>query len=137
MSQENVELLQTGFEILARDGVEALLEYLTGILDPDFEAPAPPELSVEPTTYRGAEGVRRWFESFYEVMDEIRLEPEEFIDAGDHVVVPLILSAKGQGTGIEVEQRIVQVWTLRSGRVLRMDTYVDRALALRAAGLDS
>ena len=54
---------------------------------PDFEAVIHPELSAEPDTYRGHEGVRRYFESFADAMDEVRFEPQRFWDAGDAVVV--------------------------------------------------
>jgi uncharacterized protein len=131
MSSENVEAVRVGFEALAGGGVEGLLEFI----DPDFETTTPPELSVEPATYRGHEGLRRYFESFYEVMEEVRFEPEQFIDAGERVVVPVRLVARGRDTGIEAEQRIAFVWTLRDGKALRLDTYATTAQALAAAGL--
>jgi ketosteroid isomerase-like protein len=131
MSREDVDNVRRGFEALARDGVEALLDFI----DPEFEATTSPELSPEPSTYRGHEGLRRYFDSFYEVMEEIRFEPEEFIDAGERVVVPVRLVARGRGTGIEAEQRLAMVWTLREGKAVRLDTYPTKAEALAAAGL--
>jgi ketosteroid isomerase-like protein len=38
-------------------------------------------------------------------------------------------------SSIEVDRRTTQVWTFRDGRVVRMETFMDRALALEAAGL--
>jgi ketosteroid isomerase-like protein len=133
MSQEHVDLLRDAFEAFNRDGAEAIIE----IVDPEFEAVAPPELTVEPDTYRGPQGIRRYFDSFYEVMEEVHFYPEEFIDAGDKVVVPMVLSAKGRGTGIEAEQRIVQVWTIRGGKAIRVENFADRATAFRAVGLEA
>ncbi len=127
----NVETVRRGFELLRRDGLEALLD----LIDPEFETTTPPELTVEPSTYRGHDGLRRYFDSFYEVMEEVRFEPEEFIDAGERVVVPVRLVARGRGTGIEVEQRLVMVWTLRDGKVTRLDPYATKEEALAAAGL--
>jgi hypothetical protein len=77
MSRENVDLLREAFETFNRDGVEGILE----IVDPEFEAVAPPELTVEPDIYRGRDGLQRYFDSFYEVMEEVHFYPEEFIDA--------------------------------------------------------
>jgi ketosteroid isomerase-like protein len=131
MSRENVEAVRAGFEALERRGVEGLL----GFIDPEFETTTPPELTVEPATYRGHEGLRHYFESFYEVMDEVRFEPAEFIDAGGRVVVPARLIARGRDTGIEAEQSVVFVWTLRDGKALRLDTYPTKAQALAAVGL--
>ena len=70
-------------------------------------------------------------------MEEIRFEPEEFIDAGDQIVVPFRLSAKGRGTGIKVEQRAIGVWTMRNGKAVSLMTYADKAKALEAAGLQT
>ena len=72
MASENLEDRQgrasTAFNA---DGVDGILPFI----HPDFEATTPPELAAEPDTYRGHEGVRRYFDSFYEIMDEIRFEP--------------------------------------------------------------
>ena len=38
-------------------------------------------------------------------------------------------------SGAEVEGRHFEVYTLRDGKVLRVDEYTDRAEALEAAGL--
>jgi ketosteroid isomerase-like protein len=130
MSKENVEAARRGFEALEREGVEGFLEFI----DPEFETTTPPELTVEPATYRGREGLRRYFESFYEIMEEVRFEPEEFIDAGEQVVIPARLVARGRDTGIEAVQQLVMVWTIRHGKGLRVETYATREEALAAAG---
>jgi ketosteroid isomerase-like protein len=132
MSSENLEAVRRGFEALDRGGVEAFLDFI----DPQFETTTPPDLTVEPATYRGHAGLRHYFESFYEIMDDVRFEPEEFIDAaGDRVVVPVRLVVRGRGTGIEAEQRLAFVWTLRDGKGLRLESYRTKAEALEAAGL--
>ena len=128
MSSENVDSVRRGFELLRDQGLEAMLEFV----DPEFEVTTPPELTVEPATYRGHDGLRRYFESFYEVMEEIRYEPEDFIAAGDQVVVPVRLVARGRGTGIEADQHVVMVCTLRDGRILRIDLYPTREEAFAA-----
>jgi ketosteroid isomerase-like protein len=133
MSKQNVEAARRGFEALDRGGVEAFLEFI----DPEFVTTTPPELTVEPATYKGHDGLRRYFESFYEIMDEVRFEPEEFIDAGDRVVVPARLVARGRDTGIEAVQQLAFVWTLRNGKGLRLETYSTRAEALAAVGFPS
>jgi ketosteroid isomerase-like protein len=133
VSRENVEFVKRGFEDFARDGWKALLP----LLHPEFEAITSPDLAMEPDTYRGAEGVRRYFESFEDAMEDIRFIPEgEFLDAGDKVVVPFRLAARGKETGIEGEQPAFQVWTLREGKALRVEVFATREQALRATGLD-
>lgn len=72
MSRENVETLRRGLDAFNSGDMSVIL----GFIDPDFQAVIPPELSAEPDTYRGHDGVRRYFESFQDAMDEIRFEAE-------------------------------------------------------------
>jgi ketosteroid isomerase-like protein len=111
------------------------LERILATIDPEFEGHVPPELSAEPDTYRGHEGLVRYFSSFYEAMEEVRFEAERFWEAGASVVADVRVTAKGRSTEIMVEQRIAQVWTLREGAVLRVISYPTLAQALQAAGL--
>jgi ketosteroid isomerase-like protein len=103
---------------------------------PDFEGEVPPELSAEPDTYRGHEGIRRYFESFQYAMDEIRFYPERIWDAGEGVVVAARVTAKGRQTAIPVEQRLALLWTFRDGKALHMRAYASQSEALEAAGIE-
>jgi ketosteroid isomerase-like protein len=60
---------------------------------------------------------------------------DDFIEAGDEIVVPMCLHGRLPGTDSVIEQRIVAVWTLRNGKALRVRYYDDRADALEAVGL--
>jgi ketosteroid isomerase-like protein len=132
MSSENVAFLQAMLDALNERGVEAMLPYIA----PDFEVTVPASLSVEPDTYRGHEGMRHYFDAFADVMDEVRFEAESFYDAGDQVVAATRLVARSRETGLELEQHVVQVWTVRDGLAARADVYPTRAEALSAVGLD-
>jgi ketosteroid isomerase-like protein len=128
MSGRNVEIIREGFEALSEGGVEALLP----LVHPEFEMTTPANLAAEPDTYRGPEGVRRYFDSFYEAMDEVRFEPGEFREAGECVIAPSTLTARGRATGIEAKQEVVLVWTLRDERVIRIDVFATLDEALEA-----
>src|SRR6516165_9405700 len=131
MSTENIHVLREGLEAFNSRDIGRIIP----LLDPDFEADVPPALSAEPDTYRGHDGARRYFESFWETMDAIRFRPERFWDAGESVVVAMRITAKGRRTAITVEQRFAQVWTFRDGKATRARTYASAADALKAAGL--
>jgi ketosteroid isomerase-like protein len=131
MSQENLELVRLVFEAFNSEDIERIVAFT----HPELEVEVPPELSAEPDTYRGPDGIRRYFRSFQEVMDEIRFEPEQLWDAGDSVVVALRLTAKGRQTAIPVEQRTAGVWTIRDGKVMRIRAYRSPSEALEAAGV--
>jgi ketosteroid isomerase-like protein len=127
---QNVDIVRRAFEAFNSEDIERILA-LTHV---DFAAVVSPELSPEPDTYRGHEGMRRYFQSFQDVMDEIRFRPQRFWEVGPSVVVSLTLSARGRRTAIPVTQRLAQVWTIRDGRALRVETYASPAEALEAVG---
>ena len=131
MSRENVEVVRRGFEAMSRGDLSQVL----AIIHPDFEVSVPAELSPEPDTYRGHEGIRRYFRSFEAEMEEIRFLPERFWEVDDMVVVAVRLTAKGKSTGIPVEQLTGQVWTVVDGRARTARIYPDPADALDAVGL--
>lgn len=130
MSSEHVELIRAGYERLESEGYESLMD----ITHPEFEFTTPPALASEPDTYTGEEGIRRYFESFYEAMEEVHLVPDEFIEAGDRVIVPTTLVAKGRTAGIEVKQKVVVVWRFRDLKILGLDLYATLEDAQAAAG---
>lgn len=111
------------------------LERIVALVDPEFEAVVPPELSAEPDTYRGHEGIRRYFTTFVEAMEEIRFHPEEFREGKHAVIATVRMTARGKQTAIAVEQRFAQVWMLRDRRAWRVMTYPTLEQALDAAGV--
>lgn len=131
MSERNVETLRRGFDALNRGEIGGILAFV----HPDFETVVPPELSAEPSAYRGHDGVRRYFESFSDVMRDIRFNADHIWDAGDAVVVALRLTARGKETGIPVEQQVGQVWTIHDGMAVRVQNFVTVLEALESVGL--
>jgi ketosteroid isomerase-like protein len=132
MSAENVELVRAALEAFNVAGLDEIEDRI----HPDFETTTPSSLAVEPDTYRGPEGVRRWMDAWGDTMDEIRFEVDELVDAGDRVVAVSRLVARSRTTRLEFEQDVAMVWTLRDGRATRLDPYATREEALRAAGLE-
>ena len=128
MSSRNVELIRGGFDALNEGGVEALLP----LVHPEFEMTTPANLAAEPDTYRGPDGVRRYFDSFYDAMDEIRFEPGEFREVAGRVIAQSTLTARGRSTGIEVKQEVVLVWSLRDEQVIRVEVFATLDEALEA-----
>lgn len=115
MAESNTELMRDGLERLENEGWQALLPMVTE----DFEMTTPSGLAAEPDTYRGEEGIRRYWESFYEVMDEIHVEPKEFHEVKDWVLVPFTLRATGRTTGIESGIDGCMAWRWRDGKAMR------------------
>jgi ketosteroid isomerase-like protein len=67
--------------------------------------------------------------------DSFRSEAEEFIDAGDRVVVYVHLRGVLKGSPFEVESKQADVYTFLDGKIIRIENYSDRAEALEGVGL--
>jgi uncharacterized protein len=132
MSQENVEIVRR----IVEDAVQGRWEESARQLGPDAEWHGTVGGLTEGSVWRGPEQIRKIFEQEdAEAWQERRLEAEEFIDAGDRVVVLLHEFRRGKGSGVEMETDTAVVYELRDGRVVRIQGYMDRAKALEAAGL--
>jgi ketosteroid isomerase-like protein len=129
VSSDNVEIVQQAVEGFNERGVDGILP----LIHEEFEATTPPNLASEPDTYRGHDGVRRWFDSFYEVMDEIRWDAHEYRPVGDRVVVGFTLRARGKTTGLDFGQNAVMVWSFRDGKGSRIELFETMEEALAAA----
>lgn len=127
MSQENVEIIRRGMEYFKRTG-----EWLWEVIDPaieiyDHDVP-------DGDVFRGHAGWLKWETTFDSAWEHVSIEPEEYIDAGgDKAVLLLRLAAQGRG-GISLERQDGIVYTLRDGKIVRMDYYGNRAEALEAVG---
>jgi len=86
-------------------------------------------------TRQGPEGFLRATEEAVEAFEEYRVEPEEFIDAGEAVVVPVRISGRGRASAATLEMRVTHVWVLREGKVARGEVYRTTEEALEAVGL--
>ncbi len=131
MLQQNVEVVRQIFEAFNSEDIDLILSFT----HPDFEAEVPPDLSAEPDTYRGQDGMRRYWESFQDAMEEIRFQAERFWDAGEVVVVAMHITAKGRRTAIPVEQRLAGLWTICDRKAMRVRVYASLPEALQAVGL--
>ena len=122
MSQENIEVVRR-FLLLE---VEEALTYA----DPDIVwNPA------EESATQGHDAVRASLVRWKSEWDRYEMLPEEFEETGDRVVVAVSFRARGRARGIEVDARLYDVYTLRDGKIIRMDQFTQRSEALQAAGL--
>lgn len=110
------------------------LAFVYDTFDPEIELHEDPRFP-EAGIYRGLEAVRRYFGEFTESFDEFSFEAENFIDLGeDRVLILFRLRTRGKGSGAMVEARPGWIETIRAGKVVRLETYLDRREALAAAG---
>ena len=132
MSEENVAVVQAFVEAGLRRDWKRLGE----LLDPDVEMLGTIGGLEEGRVAHGLLEMLREFENEdLEAWEERRLEPEEFLHVRDLVVVRLHEYRRGRGSGVEVENDTAVVFTLRDGRIVRLQGYMDQDAGLKAAGL--
>jgi ketosteroid isomerase-like protein len=129
MSRENVEIARASIEAYNRMDWDGALKDAS----PDFECDLSRAVGPQHDVYR-LDQMRRFWSEFAESWESVRIEPHEFIEAGEHVVVPLTMHTRGRD-GIEVQARITWTWTILDGDLLRLCMYQDRQEALEAVGL--
>src|SRR5688500_13211476 len=101
---------------------------------PDFEWKTPDGVPLA-GTYRGPEEVRRFFEDRWQAFEDVTVEPEEFFESGDRIVVFARSRLRPSGTTAVVENRFGHLWTMRDGRAARCEVFPRGEKALEAVGL--
>jgi ketosteroid isomerase-like protein len=84
--------------------------------------------------FRGREAVREFLHDFLAEWKHFHQEIEEIVVEGDRAAVLIHLTAVGRASGIEADTRYGHVWTMRSGKGIRVDGFRDREAALRSVG---
>ena len=123
------EVLRRTYEALARRDFAALDE----LADADFEMDLT-ERVLNPATYHGAEGLLRFLGEIDDLWASMDIDVERVIERGDEVLAVLLVTLTGRGSGVEMESRIAQRWTLRDGKLLRMKLYGDADAAVAEFG---
>jgi ketosteroid isomerase-like protein len=134
MSERNVELIRSGIDAFNRRDFDAAMAVLRDDLTWErFLSRAEADSPV----VRGKEELRAVWESQVEAVD-IRLEPEEFIAAGDDkVIVPSRMVARGSGSEIALSAPVTWVWTIdEDGLAAKVEAFETLPAALEALGLE-
>jgi ketosteroid isomerase-like protein len=129
MSQENVEALRRGIAAFNRGEFEVFVE----TADPEIRVTT--ELIGTPK-YRGREGVRQMLRDMAAAWESWKMEPVEFVERGDKVLMGIHATARGRTSGASVEARHFYVVDFRHGKAVRLQGFSERSEALEAAGLE-
>jgi ketosteroid isomerase-like protein len=128
MSAENVALVKRSLETLVETGE---IDWTT--VDEDIEIidhDIPDQAG-----YRGHAGLAQWLEDWGSAWADYTIEPKDFIDAGNHVVVVIRMRATGRGSGVELDREDAIVYELHAGKIVRSDYYNDKHQAFTALGI--
>src|SRR3954468_22065107 len=129
MSAENVELVRGVYASFMRGDIPDVLSRL----DPQIEWVEPYPVGHNPGTHVGIDAVvQNVFMPVPQEWDDFTLVTEEFLDAGDRVVVTGVITARNKATGRDLVAPACWVWTVRDGKAVRNRNYQDTAQWLLA-----
>ncbi len=102
------------------------------ILDPELEAAA--VWLGEGRFYRGLEGFRRMWLDWLEPWETYHVRIEGIIEEGDRVAVLVRDQGRHHDSDAEVELLAGSLWTVRAGRLARVEFYANRGDLFEASG---
>jgi ketosteroid isomerase-like protein len=125
MSAELVQLVEKGYEAWNSGDRSWVLDHMTE----DVEWVTPPE-DPDPGTYRGYQGVEEYWAQWRAAVGQLRFEVEEMIDAGSAVVVVARRQGRGEHSGLQVSDRVIQVFEFEGDRCVRVRESYDLDTAM-------
>src|SRR5919109_2311117 len=126
MSQENVEIVRRGLKAWELGNLSEVIRMF------DERVVTRPIIGPE---WHGPQGVLEMAADWVEEFDEFTMIGEEFIDAGDAVVVRIRQEGRGTSTGVPVQVTFWFVYSMKDERVIRFEMFQDRDEALQSVGL--
>jgi ketosteroid isomerase-like protein len=131
MSQSNIEVVKSLHKAFNRRDTQTFLD----LLDPAVEW-VPMMARLEGTVYRGRSEVEGWLAGLDHDWEDLRTDPREFRDFGDVVLILGTWHARARSSGLVLDSE-PGAWVahVRNGKVVRQETFTDRAQALEAAEL--
>jgi ketosteroid isomerase-like protein len=135
VSQENVELVRRSIASANAGDWESFFRDVVPNYELDWSRTIwSRTIGPQPGVFRGEEAQRVLID-FVESWRSVRSEPHEFIEVGEHVIVPTTEHFVGRD-GIEVRARNTWTFTIRDGMIVRACLYHDKQEALNAVGLE-
>ena len=128
MSQENVELHYRALDAMNRRDLGAFL----ALMDDDVEAV--PRIVAMEGSLHGHDGIRNWWENWFEVFPDYDINVLEVRDLGDVTVAALRALGHGAASNLPFEDPIWQASRWRRGKVVWWRTFATRDEALEAGG---
>ena len=146
MSAEAVRIVEQIQEVLVVHDIVAVLDddeedrrirqTLAELAQPDFEVVmVGPDYLPQAAERAGPDGFREAWLDWTSPFETFRIDVERVIDADDRVV-SLVRQVGRTKTGVvEIEASAAAVWTIRDGKLTRVEFHLDREKALEAAGV--
>ena len=134
MSTENVDAVRRCLDGWNRGDVDAWLE--SAHPDVEFYSEIARRMQGAETVSRGVAELRRFWDDWHSVWN-LKIEAAEIRDHGDTVVVLGRMQARGEASGVNLEQPVAYVYEFEGGLARRVRAYLDPQLALEAVAHSS
>src|SRR5215207_38519 len=123
MSRESLEVIRGLYDSFGRGDVPAVLSQMDETVE---WREAENFIYADRNPYVGPQAVLEGvFMRLGSEWDGFTVTPEEWLDAGNHVVVLGTYTGRHKETGTEVRAQFAHVWGVRAGRVVRFQQYTD------------
>jgi ketosteroid isomerase-like protein len=132
VAREDVQVVRDVFEAWNRGDLSGVLEHIS----PDWEWHPARLFPGTDAVYHGKEGFTRFWNTFREPWESIRVDVDRVEDLGDRVLVLFTFHAKGKGSGVDVTTEYANVFTFRDGLAVYQVGYGDWRSALEAVELE-
>jgi ketosteroid isomerase-like protein len=131
MSQENVEIVRGQFEATnRRDFPAAMAAYAEDVV-------LVVHWGLTAGTFRGREAVGGWFGDWFRAFGAgYQFDIEEARAIGEQVFLVARHHGSGRASGVPVGGLNAYIYTVRTGKIVGVEMYDDRAEALKAVGLE-
>ena len=132
--QENIKTVQQVYENFKGENFRSAdMQSLLGLYSDDVEWQVPEMENVRLAGKRsGLKGVREFFSAVADDLEALQFETQEFIAQGDKVVALGRYSWRVKATGKEFSSDWAHVYTVREGKIVRFQEYMDTAAEIKA-----
>ena len=131
MSEADIEQIRARYEAVGSGDRAAVFRDV----GPGFTLKTPDRVP-NAGTYFGSDEANGFMADFWAPFEEVFVEPQEFVENGDQIVVFLRVRSRHKGSSAFVEIRVAAVWTKRDGKPLRCEMFPQPEQALEAAGIE-
>jgi ketosteroid isomerase-like protein len=132
MSEENAEIVRRAFEAINLGDVDAALQDAADEFVVDWSNSTGPVKGI----YKGKAKARELWGTFVEAFEELTWDAEEIIDVDESRVIAVNhVRMRGRGSGVAVDAKGVQLWTIADGEAQSVKLFQNKEDALEAAGL--
>jgi ketosteroid isomerase-like protein len=132
VSLQDIELVRAQFEGVNERNFEGAMDLYAD----DVVLVVHSSFGLETGTFEGKEAVGDWFGQWFRIFSpDYRFEIEEEREIGDVIFIHAKHGGRGRTSGVEVRDETSYLYSVRSGRVVRVELFGERDEALQVASL--